>query len=61
MSFEICLQLLTYPVIFVGLTVIGVILIQAFVANNNESQYMGILSNHHSKGLYWVAIYNDFV
>jgi len=56
-----CLLLLTHPVIVVGLTVIGVILIQAFVANNNESQYMDILSNHLNNGLYWVVIYNGFM
>lgn len=61
MSFEMCLQLLTCPVIVVGLTVIGVILIQAFAANNNEGQYMGILSNHLNNALYQVVIYNDFV
>lgn len=61
MSVEMCLQLLTHPVIVVGLTVIGVILIQAFVANDNESQYMGILSNHLNNGLYWEVIYNDSV
>lgn len=61
MSFEMCLQLLTRPVIVVGLTVIRVILIQAFAANNNESQYMGILSNHLNNALYQVVIYNDFV
>lgn len=52
MSFEMCLQLLTHPVIVVGLTVIGVVLIQAFAANNNESQYMDILSNHPNNALY---------
>lgn len=56
MSFEMCLQLLTHPVIVIGLTVIGVILIQAFVANDNESQYMDILSNHLNNGLYWVVL-----
>lgn len=61
MSFEMCLQLLTRPVIVVGLTVIRVILIQAFAANNNESQYMGILSNRLNNALYQVVIYNDFV
>lgn len=61
MSFEMCLQFLTHPVIVIGLTVIGVILIQAFVANDNESQYMDILSNHPNNGLYWVVLYNDFV
>lgn len=61
MSFEMYLQLLTHPVIVVRLTVIGVIPIQAFAANNNESQYMGILSNHLNNALYWVVIYDDFV
>lgn len=61
MSFEMCLQLLTDPVIVVGLTVIGVILIQAFAADNNESQYTGILSNNLNNTLYSVVIYNDFV
>lgn len=61
MSFEMCLQLLTHPVVVVGLTVIEVILIQAFAANNNESQYMGTLSNNLNNALYSVVIYNDFV
>lgn len=39
MSFEMCLQLLTHPVVVVGLAVTEVILIQAFPANDNESQY----------------------
>lgn len=56
MSFETCLQLLTRPVTVAGLTVIGVILTQAFVANDNESQYVGILCNHLNYGLYWVVI-----
>lgn len=39
----------------------GVILIQAFLANDNESQYRGILPDPLTNGLRWVVIYNDLV
>lgn len=48
----------TYSVIVVGLSVIRVILIKAFVANEYECQYMDILSIHLDNSLYWVVIYN---